>query len=260
MRSAQRPGRCRWVPDSVFGYVARCQRDHQDLITLDPVAYGEPGARPCASTGAFGEARQTLCSAADPVPAAASATLRRRRGQSCPPGCLKGRAARAKESVSCSARCLRQHATLLGPTARCDALRQRARPPGDAGGPRPRRRGRQVLGQPVVPRQRQRRQRRAVRVHLLGLGVRDARGALQRVQLPQQPGAPAAAAPCAWISPMRWAHAPAASAKCVGARGHVACAVRAPALRPGEQRAPARARSTCSCRRTSTRRTGCCAR
>jgi len=38
----------------VFGYVARCQRDHQDLITLDPVAYGEPGARLCASTGALG--------------------------------------------------------------------------------------------------------------------------------------------------------------------------------------------------------------
>ena len=30
----------RWVPDGVFGYVAQCRKENQDLIVLDPVAYG----------------------------------------------------------------------------------------------------------------------------------------------------------------------------------------------------------------------------
>ncbi|KAK9839475.1 hypothetical protein WJX81_004373 [Elliptochloris bilobata] len=33
----------RWVPDSVFGYVAQCERDRQDVIVLDPVSYGADG-------------------------------------------------------------------------------------------------------------------------------------------------------------------------------------------------------------------------
>jgi len=187
----------------VFGYVARCQRDHQDLITLDPVAYGEPGARLCAKPE-LEETRRTLCSAADPVSAAASATLQRRRGQLLlaglpegPSGLVQGERV-LQRAVSAPARVTAGPDSALWLT-RCRSARGR---PVTLEG-LPRRRERQVLYQPVVPRQRQRRQRRAVRVHLLALGVRDARGALQRVQLPQQPGAPAASAPRAWISPMR---------------------------------------------------------